>query len=129
MPGYRIACLAAAAVMTAAVLCLLLWNFFRVPGGSRRERTAREITLIPVAGHMESAEWLLRSAAARRNPGETVLAVDFGADAETRVVIGRLCGELAGLRLVSAEELEAVLRQALHTGAPEEGEYEVAIEK
>ncbi|MCI8407470.1 MAG: glycosyltransferase family 2 protein [Oscillospiraceae bacterium] len=64
------------------------------------------ISILPMRGREERAEYLLRSLARQ---GSRILVADFGMDEETRAVVTRLQAEQTNLRLLDEEELEACL--------------------
>ena len=60
------------------------------------------VLVIPVAGHREDIEYILRSAAVRekwccRRGTGSVLLVDMGMDDETRLLAERVCRELGNI--------------------------------
>ena len=62
---------------------------------------------VPVSGHREDAEYLVRSLSARRRwggEGTEVCLVDVGADRETRAVARRACEEVPGVCWLTPEE-------------------------
>lgn len=64
------------------------------------------ILVIPVAGHREDIEYIIRSAAVRekwyyRRGTGPVLLVDMGMDDETRLLAERICKELGNVDIYS----------------------------
>lgn len=72
------------------------------------ERENDFVMLVPLKGHREDAELILRSAAARvkwfGKRRTLVTVVDCGMDDETRELCRRLCREIRCAELVSKEE-------------------------
>ena len=88
---------------TVAVLLLALYGCME---GLRRlaERVLtlpadRGMIVLVFRGHCEDAEYLLRSAATRRLP---VVAVDAGADEDTRAVLDTTASAVCGVECVTA---------------------------
>ncbi|MCI8497177.1 MAG: hypothetical protein HFE85_02850 [Clostridiales bacterium] len=75
------------------------------------------LVLVPVYGHREDVELMLRSAAARaRWFGKRrmiVTVLDCGMDEETENLCRRLCRELRCAQIVSREELEKQLETGM----------------
>lgn len=71
------------------------------------------VWLVPLSGHCEDVEYLVRSASAHRrwSSGSEICLLDVGADNETRAIADRLCSEMDGVRLLCAEELPDFLTQ------------------
>ena len=73
-------------------------------------RGAKEILVIPVAGHLENIEYIIRSAAVRRNWGRCaknrpVLLLDAGMDEETRRLAEVACTAVKGVDLYTPQDL------------------------
>ncbi len=73
--------------------------------------SADGVWLVPLTGHREDVEYLVRTAAARRCWGVgtdgDVYIVDTGADEDTRVLAQCACREVSGTRFLSASEVPA----------------------
>lgn len=82
----------------------------------RPPRRTGGVWLLPLCGHCEDVEYLVRAAAARRrwNAEEAadVMVVDAGADEETRMLAQRVCDEVSGARFLRAEDLPEELMNA-----------------
>lgn len=78
-------------------------------------RSADSVWLLPLSGHREDVEYLVRTAAARRcwNAGCSgdVCVVDVGADEETRLLARHVCEQVAGVRFLESGELSAFLSE------------------
>ncbi|MDR1565364.1 MAG: hypothetical protein LBS74_10440 [Oscillospiraceae bacterium] len=70
----------------------------------------KALTLIPVKGHVEDVELLIRSAVLRAswcsNRSMNVIALDCGTDAETADICRKLAEESPLIKFCSSEELE-----------------------
>lgn len=76
------------------------------------------VLVIPVSGHRDDIENIVRSAAARKRwqtPPATrqVLLLDTGMDDETRQLAERVCGEVGGVGLFQPADLDGILRDGL----------------
>ena len=79
----------------------------------------RVYTVIPVKGHREDIEFVIREAAASRKRGGVILVADFGADRETAAIARRLCSEYNRMEWVRGEAIELCLRQYVNCGERE----------
>lgn len=76
------------------------------------------VLVIPVAGHREDIEYIIRSAAVRekwyyrRRPGP-VLLVDMGLDEETRLLAERICRELGNVDIYSEKRADEFAAEGL----------------
>lgn len=93
-------------VGTVAVLLLALYGCME---GLRRlaERLLhppckRGLLVLPFSGHCEEAEFVLRCAAAHTRGMVPIVAVDAGADAETRRVLEAVAEAVRGIEVVAA---------------------------
>ncbi len=77
--------------------------------------TEREYIVIPVKGHREDIEFVIRRAVASRQRGTVVIVADFGTDAETASIARRLCDECERVEWVRGEAVEQCLRQHINT--------------
>lgn len=80
----------------------------------RKEDTA--MTIIPIRGHNEEAEYLLRSAAAKIQWEDDsqpcrIVCLDCDMDLETRLVCERVVQSFEFMELCTMEELRGILRK------------------
>ena len=73
------------------------------------------MTIVPICGHNEEAEYLLRSAAARVKWADNgrerrVICLDCGMDLETRMICEKLVHSYGFMELCTMEELQGMLR-------------------
>ena len=73
------------------------------------------MTIVPICGHNEEAEYLLRSAAARVKWADNgrerrVICLDCGMDLETRMICEKLVHSFGFMELCKMEELQGMLR-------------------
>jgi hypothetical protein len=78
-------------------------------------RGEKMLIVVPVTGHDEEAEFVLRSAAQRAKwmggkDEKRVLCVDCGMDEETRRICETICREYRFMEIVAPEELENYFR-------------------
>ena len=97
--------------MTAVVLLLALygcaqavrWLFGRLFGGGMRQA----ILLLPLSGHCEDVEYLVRGCLYTTGGGRLPIAVvDAGLDESSRALAEEVCARLEGVRLCTWENLE-----------------------
>ena len=79
------------------------------------------LRLVPMRGHCEDAEQVLRSAVQRvRAMGgadrKTLLCVDCGMDDETQEICARFCADRPGMKVIVPEEISAWF----HCNAPQD---------
>lgn len=71
------------------------------------------VMVVPLCGHEEEAEYLLRSAAVKTRwmsgiKRRRVICLDCGMDGETRAVCEKICASCAFMEICSQKEFEAV---------------------
>ena len=74
------------------------------------------MTIVPIYGHNEEAEYLLRSAAARVKWADNgrerrVICLDCGMDSETRLICEKLARSYEFMELRTMEEFQGMLRE------------------
>ncbi len=70
-------------------------------GGAAEEDV---ITILPLKGHTEKTEYILRALMSRAN--HRIIVADFGMDEETREIVRKLKAERQNLSLLDENELE-----------------------
>lgn len=74
------------------------------------------VLVIPLSGHHNDIEYIVRCAAARRRWGAepaTVLLIDNGMDAQTKALAEKVCSELGGVGIYEPREMETILDKGL----------------
>lgn len=73
------------------------------------------IWIVPLFGHREDAEYLIRSASTYRRWngrfGSEMCLLDIGMDDETARLVRRLCAEKTGVQVLNVEELPAFFNE------------------
>lgn len=79
-------------------------------------KTCGGVLVIPLSGHHNDIEYIVRCAAARRRWGDgpaRVLLIDNGMDAQTKTLAEKVCAELGGVGIYEPQEMERILDRGL----------------
>lgn len=82
----------------------------------------RNYIVIPVKGHREDIEFVIRGTAASRQRDTVILVADFGADRETAAIARRLCEEYDRMKWIRGDGISQCLHQYLNGGTNKTGE-------
>ena len=107
--------------MSVFVLCLAvvgLIEIFRAISLFFLDRKNSSITLIPVCGHVEDIEMVLRNAMSSAQwmgirGAQRIICLDLGVDEETRDICEVFRDEYELVELYSLEEFSAVMQQSV----------------
>ncbi len=108
-------------LLCAAVLlgaAATLWVITALIGMALYQPDCEERTyiVIPVKGHREDIEFVIRGVVASRQRGAVILVADFGADKETAAIAGHLCNEYERMEWVRGEAIAHCLHQYVNGG-------------
>lgn len=82
---------------------------------SASEEESKMLIVVPLYGHTEEAEWILRSALRQFNWSEyekcnEIICVDYGMDDETKEICRKICNKYDGIRILQPDEIDNVFR-------------------
>ncbi len=98
------------AAATLWVVTALIGMALYQPGSDERM-----YIVLPVKGHREDIEFVIRGTAASRRRGTVILVADFGADRETAAIARRLCCEYDRMEWVRGDAIEQCLHQYVNS--------------